>query len=98
MSGAVGKVGWKVVAFAFAVPTGIAMRKALDATWRAARHDNPPRNPAAPGTAWAEALAWAAISGIATAAGRLIATRGAAAVWKTLTGKLPPGLEEAGTV
>jgi len=80
------------------VPTGIAMRKALDAAWRAARHDDPPRNPAAPGTAWAEALAWAAVSGIAVAAARLIATRGAAATWKTLTGQLPPGLEEPATV
>ena len=98
MSGAVGKIGWKVVAFAFAVPTGIAMRKALDAAWRAARHDDPPRNPAAPGTAWAEALAWAAVSGVAVAAARLIATRGAAATWKTLTGQLPPGVEEPATV
>jgi len=98
VSGAVGKIGWKVVAFAFAVPTGIAMRKALDAAWRAARHDDPPRNPAAPGTAWAEALAWAAVSGVAVAAARLIATRGAAATWKTLTGQLPPGVEEPATV
>jgi hypothetical protein len=98
VSGAVGKMGWKVVAFAFAVPTGFAMRKALDAAWRAARHDSPPRNPAAPGTTWAEALAWAAVSGIAMAAGRLVATRGAAATWKSLTGKLPPGVEEAATV
>ncbi len=98
MSGAVGKIGWKVVAFAFAVPTGIAMRKALDAAWRAARHDDPPRNPAAPGTDWGEALAWAAVSGIAVAAARLIATRGATATWKTVTGKLPPGVEEAATV
>jgi hypothetical protein len=98
VSGAVGKIGWKVVAFAFAVPTGIAMRKALDAAWRAARHDDPPRNPAAPGTAWAEALAWAAVSGVAVAAARLIATRGAAAAWKTLTGQLPPGVEEPATV
>jgi hypothetical protein len=98
VSGAVGKIGWKVVAFAFAVPTGFAMRKALDAAWRAARHDDPPRNPAAPGTAWTEALAWAAVSGIAVAAARLVATRGAAATWKTLTGQLPPGVEEPSTV
>jgi Protein of unknown function (DUF4235) len=98
VSGAVGKIGWRMVAFAFAVPTGIAVRKALDASWRAARHSDPPRNPAAPGTAWAEALAWAAVSGIAVAAGRLIATRGATAAWKTLTGKLPPGVEQPETV
>lgn len=97
MAGAAGKIGWKIVALAFAVPTGIAMRKALDAAWRAAKHDDPPRNPAAPGTAWTEALAWAAVSGVAVAAARLIAARGAAATWKSLTGSLPPGIEEAGT-
>jgi hypothetical protein len=98
VSGAVGKIGWKVVVFAFAVPTGIAVRKALDAAWKAARHDDPPRNPAAPGTAWTEALVWAAASGVAVAAARLIATRGAAATWKTLTGKLPPGIKEPASV
>jgi hypothetical protein len=97
VAGAAGKIGWKIVALAFAVPTGIAMRKALDAAWRAAKHDDPPRNPAAPGTAWTEALAWAAVSGVAVAAARLIAARGAAATWKSLTGSLPPGIEEAGT-
>jgi hypothetical protein len=97
VAGAAGKIGWKIVALAFAVPTGIAMRKALDAAWRAAKHDDPPRNPAAPGTAWTEALAWAAVSGVAVAAARLVAARGAAATWKSLTGSLPPGIEEAGT-
>jgi hypothetical protein len=52
-------------------------------------------NPAAPGTKWSEALIWAAVSGIAVASARLLATRGAAATWKSLTGKLPPGVEDA---
>jgi len=95
MAGRVGRMGWRLTAAAFAVPTGIAARKALDAAWRAARHNDPPRNPAAPGTAWAEALAWAAVSGMSIAAARLIAARGAAAAWKSVTGKLPPGIEEA---
>jgi hypothetical protein len=96
MARTVGKMGWKIVAFAFAVPTGIAARKALDAAWRAARHNEPPRNPAAPGTAWGEALAWAAVSGVAVAGARLAATRAATATWKSLTGRLPPGVEEVG--
>jgi hypothetical protein len=80
------------------VPTGIAARKALDAAWRAARHDDPPRNPAAPDTNWSEALAWAALSAVAIAGARLVANRGAAAVWKSLTGSLPPGVEDVGAV
>jgi hypothetical protein len=95
VAGSTGKIVWKIVAMAFAVPTGIAVRKALDTGWRKARHDDPPKNPAAPGTQWSEALLWAAASGIAVAAARLVAARGAAATWKSLTGKLPPGVEEA---
>jgi hypothetical protein len=97
VAGAAGKIGWKVVALAFAVPTGMAVRKALDAGWRKAKHDDPPRNPAAPGTEWSEALIWAAVSGFAVAAARLVAARGAAATWKSLTGKLPPGVEDVET-
>jgi len=83
------------MALGFAVPTGIAVRKALETTWRKAKHDDPPKNPAAPGTEWSEALMWAAASGIAVATARLVAARGAAATWKSLTGKLPPGVEDA---
>ena len=78
------------------MPTGIAVRKALDTAWKKARHgDEPPKNPAAPETDWTEALIWAAISGFAVAAARLLAARGAAATWKSLTGKLPPDIEDA---
>ena len=94
MAGAAGKIGWKIVALSFAVPTGIAMRKALETAWRKTRHDDPPKNPAAPGTEWSEALMWAAVSGVAVAVARMVAARGAAATWKSLTGKLPPGVED----
>ncbi len=95
MAEAAGRIGWKIVAAAFAVPAGIAVRKAIETGWRKTRHDDPPKNPAAPGTGWSEALMWAAVSGIAVAAARLVAARGAAATWKSLTGKLPPGVEDA---
>jgi hypothetical protein len=97
VAGAAGKIGWRIVALGFAVPAGIAVRKAMEAGWRKTQHDEPPRNPAAPGTQWSEALAWAVVSGIAVAAARLVAARGAAATWKSLTGKLPPGVEDADT-
>jgi hypothetical protein len=95
VAGAAGKIGWKIVAAAFAVPTGIAVRKAIESGWRKTKHDDPPKNPAAPGTEWSEALTWAVVSGVAVAAARLVAARGAAATWKSLTGKLPPGVEDA---
>ena len=91
-----GSFFWKLLGFAFAIPAGIAVRKVLDKAWMSARGDAPPKNPAAPGTNWTEALAWTAASGIAIALGRLVAARGAAATYKKLTGKLPPGLETEG--
>ena len=97
MAGAAGKIGWRIVALGFAVPAGIAVRKAMEAGWRKTTHDDPPKNPAAPGTNWSEALVWAVVSGIAVAAARLVAARGAAATWKSLTGKLPPGVEDVDT-
>jgi hypothetical protein len=95
VAGTAGRIGWKIVAAGFAVPTGIAVRKAIETGWRKTKQDDPPKNPAAPGTTWSEALMWAAVSGVAVAAARLVAARGAAATWKSLTGKLPPGVEDA---
>ena len=69
-----------------------AARQGLDAHPRGCS----PKNPAAPGTNWIEALTWAAASGIAIAIGRMVAARGAAGFYKKLTGKLPPGLESEG--
>lgn len=87
---------WKLLGLGFAIPAGIAARKALDAGWERARGSTPPKNPAAPGTDWLEALAWATVSGLIIAFARLVAARGAAATYKSLTGKLPPGLEDDG--
>ncbi|WP_091325921.1 DUF4235 domain-containing protein [Geodermatophilus ruber] len=83
---------WKLLGSGFATGAGIAVRKLADAGWYAARGSTPPKNPAAPGVTWPEALAWAAVSGVAVAGGRLLAARGAAATYEKLTGKLPPGV------
>ena len=89
-------LSWKLLGAGFALPAGIAVRKLADTAWYAARGNPPPKNPAAPGTSWPEALAWAAASGMAGAGARLVAARGAAATYQRLTGKLPPGLESGG--
>jgi hypothetical protein len=88
---------WKLLSAGFAVPAGIAVRKATDAAWYGVRGTMPPKNPAAPGVSWPEALAWAGVSGLAIAAGRLVAARGAAASYEKLTGKLPPGINQGTT-
>lgn len=84
---------WKVLGTASGMAAGMATRTALRAGWRRTRGGDPPTNPAAPGTAWSEAIAWAVSSGVALAITRLVAQRGAAAAWKAKTGEYPPGLE-----
>ena len=81
---------------ALAVPSGALVRKGADAAWLKVRGYPPPKDPAAPGVSWPDALAWAAVSGVVGAGARLVAARGAAATYKGLIGKLPPGLESGG--
>jgi hypothetical protein len=88
------KLGWKVTALAFAVPLGFAARKAVAAGWRAVRHDDPPEHHDYQ-AGWTETLVWAALSGVAIAAAELLAARGAAAAWRSLTGSEPPGQDDA---
>lgn len=89
-------VGSKLVG----IGTGIAVRKVSDkvlsGVWRRSRHQEPPADPAAPGTPWGEALSWAVASGVAMAVARLLATRGTATAKMKLTGKAPEGLEGPG--
>ena len=88
-------MSWKLLGTGAATLSGIAVRKLTDAAWYAARGTKPPKNPAAPGVTWPDALAWAAVSGVLYASARLVAARGAAAVYRKLTGELPPGINEA---
>lgn len=85
---------WKLVGTLSGIVAGAATRKVLRAGWRRARGGDPPTNPAAPGTRWSEAIAWAVSSGVAMAVTRLVAQRSAAEAWKASTGAYPPGLEE----
>lgn len=84
---------WKLVGALSGIVAGAATRKALRAGWRRTRGGDPPTNPAAPGTRWSEAIAWAVASGVAMAVTRLVAQRSAAEAWKASTGDYPPGLE-----
>lgn len=93
MANIAGKLGWKVVTLIFAVPISILVRKVIEKAWTRARPNDPPRDPASPGTTWIDALAWAAVSGVGVAAGRVLASRGAAKAWRGLTGTEPPGTQ-----
>ena len=85
---------WRIFGGLSAVFAGLAARKLLTKGWQAAVGDEPPANPAAPGTRWPEAIVWAVASGAAMGLARMLATRKAADYYKKSTGHLPKGLEE----
>ena len=87
-------MGWRLLGGVSAILAGVAARKALVKGWRATTGDNPPANPAQPGTQWREAIPYALASGAAMGLARMLATRKAADYYRKSTGHLPPGMEE----
>ncbi|MGY1840482.1 MULTISPECIES: DUF4235 domain-containing protein [unclassified Modestobacter] len=83
---------YKLLGASLAIPAGILSRKLITAAWSKTRGGPPPKNPAAPGVSWGDALGWAAVSGVMVALGRLLGNRGATALYQKLTGELPPGI------
>lgn len=86
-----GKLMYRALGTAFAVPATITMRKALNSAWRRSKPGNPPHNPKAPDAELSDVLVWAGMSALALAAGQFIASRAAASVYQGLTGRYPPG-------
>lgn len=95
MAGPLGKVGFKLIGMAFAVPTGIVIKKGVDALWARARGTEPPRNAKDPDNDWIDVLLWAAASGTAAALGQVVATRGAEKAYRSITGLEAPPVEKA---
>lgn len=87
-------IGWRLLGTLSAVLAGVAARKLMVKGWRATTGNNPPANPAAPGTRWREAIPYAIASGAAMGLARMLATRKAAGYYRKSTGHLPPGMEE----
>ncbi len=92
-----GKRTWKLIGTGTGLVAGIAMAKALDATWRTATGHKPPNAPENPDIAGREALLWAAVSGMAMGIARTYATRRAAHYWVRSFGELPPGMTDDST-
>jgi hypothetical protein len=86
------KVLWKLAAAVAALGAGMVTRKALIATWRSTKGQDPPDNPAAADTSWGDALSWTLATTVGAAVAALVAQRGAAAVWQKATGHAPPGI------
>jgi hypothetical protein len=89
-----GKRAWKLLGSGSALLAGLAVARALDATWRTATGRRPPTKPESPEIAGREALLWAGLSGMAIGVAKTYATRRAAQYWVKSTGELPPGMTQ----
>lgn len=85
---------WKLVGTGSAVLASVIIKKVLMSTWQSVAKSQPPNNPAQPEARWADAIAWAAGTGVFVGIARMLAARGAAAGWQRATGALPPGLDQ----
>ncbi len=94
MANPVGKLGFKIVTLAVSIPVGILAGRGVEKLWLAARPGDPPRGPGDPDVTWGDALGWAALSAAGIAAAELVTMKGAAEVWRTLTGSEPPAKKE----
>ena len=57
------------------VAAGMLLRSALGKAWEHGAKRPPPRNPAAPGVSWREALVWASIVGATVGIAKVIMRR-----------------------
>jgi hypothetical protein len=85
---------WTVYGLAATTVAAIGARKALNATWKLSTGKTPPKNPEHPDVSMAEAVAWAALSGITVGLARMLASRKAAEYYRRSTGHLPSNLQD----
>jgi hypothetical protein len=90
MANPVGKLSFKIVSIVIGIPIGILTRKTVERLWLAARPDDPPHEASDPAVTWGDALGWAALSAAGVAVAELVTIKGAASVWRALTGGEPP--------
>jgi len=81
---------WTLFAGLLGAMASKLVRSGLKTGWTRIRRHEPPEDPARDDSPWVEVLVWAAVSGIATAAARLLAKRLSPTLWRNLTGKTPP--------
>lgn len=83
------KITMKLVTIAVGIPIGIAARKVVERVWVAAGPDRP-RTAAEDGVQWADAIAWAALTGVGMAVADVATRKAAAEVYRTVIGSEPP--------
>lgn len=85
---------WQAVAVVSGAVAALATRRAMTATWRVTRHEEPPVHPTTRGVDFRDAIVWAVAAAVGTAVARVFAERAAASGWRSVTGSPPPDLDE----
>lgn len=88
------KQQWQLFVSGVAVGTAHITRTLLRKGWRKTRGEDPPLNPATPGTDWSDAIIWTLAISVGVGVARLLARRAAAESWQKVRGAYPPGMEE----
>ncbi|WP_375493631.1 DUF4235 domain-containing protein [uncultured Jatrophihabitans sp.] len=92
MADAGAKITVKVLSIAIGIPVGIATRKLIERTWQATGATGRPRRPTDDNVAFADAVAWGALSAVGVVIADLVTRRSAEAVYSAITGnQAPPG-------
>ena len=88
-----GTLVWRVIGTGSAILAGIVANKVVTEVWKRAGRDEilDPRDPRTP---WKDAVVFAALTGLAVGAVRVVVTRKAAEYYEKSTGELPPPMQE----
>jgi hypothetical protein len=81
---------WSLFSLWSALLGAAAAKKALDAGWKVATGNPPPKNPSDPDVKTREAVTWAVTSGTVVGLAKVLATRKAASYYAASTGTNPP--------
>ncbi len=84
---------WRVLGTGSAILAGVVANKVVTAIWKKAGRDAilDPRDPRTP---WKDAVAFAALTGLAVGATRVVVTRKAAQFYRRSSGHLPKPMRE----
>jgi hypothetical protein len=89
----VGTFVWRVIGTGSALLAGVAANKVVEAAWKRAGRDAM-LDPHDPRTPWKDAVIFAALTGLAVGAARVMVTRKAAEYYAKSTGHMPPPMQE----
>jgi hypothetical protein len=84
------RIAWLAVSGVAALLTRRLAARALDGTWQALMHDDPPARDGARSAGFGRALAWTVGSAVILSTADFLVREGAAAGWRSWRGEDPP--------